>query len=109
MTLKQKRIEWESRIEAWKESGQSVSQWCQEHDLKSHQMYYWIQRLEHKERQGNDSNTGTQWLTLQIEDDQAALAKGSIIIHLGPTSIEIQPGADIKLLSEVVSVLQNQC
>ncbi|AKP45778.1 Hypothetical protein BSM4216_0431 [Bacillus smithii] len=27
MTLKEKRIEWKARYDAWKESGQSIAEW----------------------------------------------------------------------------------
>lgn len=46
MTLKDKRIEWKSRYDAWKESGQSITEWCRDQKIKVHQMYYWVQRFE---------------------------------------------------------------
>ncbi|WP_382392874.1 IS66 family insertion sequence element accessory protein TnpA [Lentibacillus juripiscarius] len=54
MTLKDKRIEWKARYDAWKESGLSVAEWCRNQEIKIHQMYYWVQRFENS---GNGANT----------------------------------------------------
>ncbi|WP_444972190.1 IS66 family insertion sequence element accessory protein TnpA [Virgibacillus proomii] len=34
MTLKDKRIEWRMRYDAWKKSGQSIAEWCRGQELK---------------------------------------------------------------------------
>ena len=65
MTLKEKRIEWKARYDAWKESGQSIAEWCRDQGIKAHQMYYWVQQFEHG---GScvETPAQTQWLVVQV-------------------------------------------
>nr|WP_255585403.1 hypothetical protein [Virgibacillus sp. NKC19-3] len=49
MTLKDKRIEWKARYDAWEESEQNVAEWCRDQEIQAHQIYYWVQRFEGKE------------------------------------------------------------
>lgn len=42
MTLKEKRIEWKARYDAWKESEQSIAEWCRDQAyMKSPSEYRW--------------------------------------------------------------------
>lgn len=108
MTLKEKRIEWKARYDAWKQSGYSVVDWCQHQKIKVHQMYYWIRQFE-----GNSGSkldpAATQWLTVQVNEGTPPSGCGSILLHFGSISVEVPPGANMDLLSDVVHVLKNQC
>lgn len=42
MTKAELRKEWEARVVAFKDSGQSTSAWCAAHDLQPHQLRYWL-------------------------------------------------------------------
>ncbi|MEW9677942.1 IS66 family insertion sequence element accessory protein TnpB [Lentibacillus sp. L22] len=109
MTQKDKRIEWKARYDTWKESGQSIAEWCRNQEVSVHQMYYWVQRFE---RDDNFMETpgDTQWLSVQV-DEEALPSTGHspILLHFGAISVEVRPGANMSLLSDVVHVLQNQC
>lgn len=106
MTKAEKRIEWKARFDAWKASGLSVAEWCRDKDIKNHQMYYWIRQFE------NDSDsTGTtqevQWLAVDMESESTGyINEESVFIHVGQLSVEVRPGANMELLSDVVQVLQ---
>lgn len=108
MTLKEKRIEWKARYEAWKQSGLSVVDWCQHQEIKVHQMYYWIRQFESN---GGSKQTPatTKWLTVQVDEGLPPSGQGSILLHFGSISVEVPPGANMDLLSNVVDVLKNQC
>ncbi len=110
MTQVEKRIEWKSRYEAWKQSGQSIAEWCRVQEIKTHQMYYWVQQFDGVEDSIESKKTDTQWLAVQM-DDHTLHSEGqeSIFIHYGDVSVEVRPGVNIELLSDVVHVLQNQC
>ncbi|GAB3809112.1 IS66 family insertion sequence element accessory protein TnpA [Virgibacillus kimchii] len=108
MTLKDKRIEWEARYDAWKDSGQSVAEWCRDHEIKAHQMYYWIQRFENQENLSEQEPT--QWLAVQVEEENiSSKGEGPIFIHFDALSVEVRPGANVGLLSDIIHVLRNQC
>ena len=109
MTLKEKRIEWEARYDAWKESEQSIASWCRDQEINVHQMYYWVQRFEHGDT-STEIPAETQWLSVQVEGESVSTSgQGSILLHVGAISVEVRPGANMSLLSDVVRVLQSQC
>jgi len=107
MTQKDKRIEWEARYAAWKESGQSIAAWCRQQEIKAHQMYYWVQQLEHNDIAAETSSE-TQWLTVQVDEEPfPSSGEGPILLHVGAISVEVRPGADMHLLTDIVHVLQS--
>ncbi|TFJ91715.1 IS66 family insertion sequence element accessory protein TnpA [Lentibacillus salicampi] len=110
MTLKDKRIAWKSRYDAWKESDQGVAEWCRDHDIKPHQMYYWIQQFQGIQDAQKEEPGGTQWLTVQMDNDfVSSEGQVPIYIHFDAISVEVRPGANAGLLSDVVHILRNQC
>ncbi|GGH89167.1 transposase-like protein [Pullulanibacillus pueri] len=111
MSLTDKRIEWKARFDTWKTSGLSVAEWCEEQDIKRHQMYYWVRKFENEMTSPEQVPSETQWLTVSVKDEQKSLGGGqeSVLIHFRSISVEVRPGANMALLSDVVHVLQNQC
>ncbi len=111
MTQIDKRIEWKKRFDAWKASDMSVAEWCREQGLKVHQMYYWIHKFERGESFPEPETSDTQWLAVNVEEEPVnnIAPKEPVFIHFGAISVEVRPGANIALLSDVVHVLQNQC
>lgn len=109
MTLKDKRIEWKTHYDAWKESGKSVAEWCRDQEIKVHQMYYWVQRFERDETSPESETSNTQWLTVQADDESfSSEGQEPIFIHVGSISVEVRPGANVGLLYDIVHVLKNQ-
>ncbi len=109
MILKDKRTEWKARYDAWKESGKSVAAWCRDQAIKVHQMYYWMKQFE-RDGSCEETSAQTQWLTVQVDEESLPTSgQGPIILHFGAISVEVRPGANMGLLSNVVHVLQNRC
>ncbi|MFD2760379.1 IS66 family insertion sequence element accessory protein TnpA [Lentibacillus juripiscarius] len=85
MTLKDKRIEWKARYDTWKESGQTIAEWCRNQKIKVHQMYYWVQRFENDRIPAEPEPT--QWLTVQVDDESiSSEGQGPIFIHFDAIS-----------------------
>lgn len=107
MILTDKRIEWKERYDAWKASGLTVAAWCREQGVNIHQMYYWVRNFA-------DDETGvqgaeTQWLTVNMKDEPTIhTGQEPVFIHFGPISVEVRPGANMAVLSDVVHMLQKQ-
>lgn len=101
-----KRIEWERRINDWKASGLSKSKWCSENGYKVHQMYYWIEKIDGVDSQLKIKAPHENFIPVKVthEPDEPI---GSVFIHIDQMSVEVQPGADIDLLSKVLYVLQS--
>lgn len=108
MTQKDKRIEWKERYEAWKASGLSIAEWCRDQEIKDHQMYYWVQQFERDDSM--ETPVETQWLAVQVDEEPIpSSGQGPILLHFGAVSVEVRPGANMSLLSDVVHVLQSRC
>jgi len=105
MTKSSKRIEWEARIKDWKSSGLSVAKWCRENGHKDHQMYYWIQKIDGSPKESKPKSPSVDFLPVKVTSKLEP--KGSVLIHLNQISVEVQPDADIHLLSKVLHVLQS--
>src|SRR5699024_2653627 len=106
MSLADTRIEWTARFDAWKCSGLSVAEWCREQGTKYHHMYYCIRIFEDDVAPKQESNT--QWLTVNVNDESSHHIEEPVFIHFGSISVEVRPGTNMELLSNVVRVLQSQ-
>lgn len=96
------RNEWAARVAAFKASGKSTAEWCTENNLKPHQLRYWLR----KDRLiDNPSEITPRWLSLEIGDLNTGCQKDRLIVRIGQAVIEIQPGFNPTLLSDVVRVL----
>lgn len=93
---------WESRVAEFKASGQSATAWCAAQNLKTHQLRYWLRKFksEHESEQKQ-----TQWLSVEIGDLGAIKPQEALPIRIGKAIIEVRPGFDPKLLSDVVKTL----
>lgn len=110
MMQQDKRIEWKTRYDAWKESDQSIAEWCRNHDIKTHQMYYWVHQFEEEQDAQKEEPGETQWLAVQMDNGFVpSEGQGPIYIHFDAISVEVRPGANTDLLSDVVHILRNQC
>lgn len=104
MTKEEKRREWKTRYDAWKASGMQVAPWCREQGIKASQMYYWVRKYEKHVVPKQDERT--QWTPVHVEDDAVhSFQSASVFIHFDSLSVEVRPGADMALLSDVVQVL----
>ncbi len=106
MTRSERCKEWETRIVDFQSSGQSLSVWCALHNLKAHQVRYWIQKLK---RQNQPTAKPNQWLAVEIKDAQPMCQESPLLVKVGAATIEIYPGFNSKLLSEVVRTLSTRC
>ena len=103
MTRLEQRIEWEKRIEAFKESGLNATAWCKLHDLKPHQFNYYL----YKDRPQNQltAPAATRWLSVEIEDSATTPDQTSLLVKVGEATIEVKPGFDPALLCQLVRTL----
>lgn len=97
MTKEERRNYWVATIAEFKSSGQSVSAFCADREIKQHQMRYWMK----KEKNDSAENTLT-WLPLDLSD---AGFQNSLLVRVGGVAVEVRPGFDPKLLIDVVKTL----
>lgn len=102
MTQAEKRKMWGSRVAAFKASGQSALAWCTAHDLKPHQLYYWISKFKSEDEPVVNQ---TQWLSMEVGELDTIHQSQILKIRVGKAIIEVSPGFDASLLSDVVRTL----
>lgn len=94
--------EWETRIAAFKSSGQTIAGWCRSHDLKDHQLQYWLQK---QKRELQSVTKPAQWLSVEIKDTEVKPEVLPLLVKLGQATIEVYPGFNAELLLSVVRTL----
>lgn len=94
--------QWEIRIANFKESGLNVNDWCSKEGLKANQLRYWLKKI--------DNNTGVtaekpQWIPVAVNQLGKEDNKTALPIRIGKAVIEVSPGYDPELLSDVIRTL----
>src|SRR5690625_6159224 len=87
MTKSAKRIEWEARIQEWKESGLSKAKWCRENGYKEHQLYYWLEKMDKPDSDNIQMMANANFLPVEVTDERND-PKGSIFIHINHVSVD---------------------
>lgn len=98
--------QWKARVAAFKESGQGTTEWCAAHDLKPHQLRYWLRKFESEKADATSSNS--KWVSVEVNDKPNETGS-NLLIKIGQVTIEVQPGFNPKLLSDIVRTLTTIC
>jgi hypothetical protein len=86
----------------------SRSAWCAAEGIKKGQLHYCLHALEPEVSSTTARPSG--WLPVAIADpDSSTDPGGGLLIRVGKTAIEAQPGFDWELLAEVVRTLAVLC
>ena len=56
-TIEAKREYWANHIKDWKTSGETQSHYCQHHNLKPHQLSYWVRVFKSNSRADRSTNS----------------------------------------------------
>jgi hypothetical protein len=108
MTNTELSNEWGLRIASFKSSGMSITTWCEANDVKLHRFKYWLYK-------GNNHITAPvaknskQWLAIEPAPVVLNIQENVLIVNVGQASIQIKPGFDPVLLSDVVKALAGSC
>jgi len=103
--LENLREVWKVRVDNFKKSGQSMSGWCKENDLKVHQLRYWLEKYD-LQQQAN--SVGSKWVSVEVKDKD--VYKDRVIsVRIDQAIIELKPGFDPELLRDVIVALNVKC
>jgi hypothetical protein len=97
--------EWEKRIANFRLSGQTQEKWCEENNLTSNQLKYWLSKIEGSKAEKRPT---PKWVPIVVEEADD-VSNDTLEIKVGTVSIEVKPGFSPSLLAEVVKVLKSTC
>lgn len=98
---------WETRIVEYRASGLGAKEWCAAHNVTPRQLWYWLRKIKNKKPATPVKST--QWLPVEVRAEKPMVQNNTLLIKVGQASIEVRPGFDPKLLSEVVRLLAAIC
>lgn len=103
--LEKHRELWRARVADFRASGLTGAAWCAAHQVKEHQLWYWISKFK-SETDCNDHPP--RFVTARIEDP-GDVADKPLSVRVGPAIIEVTQGYDAELLRDVVHTLASLC
>ena len=99
--------QWASIIQECQSSGQSITSWCEEHDIKPYTYYYWLRIIRQESLssfKGDNAILKIPDSCLPMKTDESLLAKKIIIRHY-QTLIELPFDYDVHKLAILVKGL----
>jgi hypothetical protein len=97
---------WRARVDDYRSSGLSAPKWCQKNEVTLHQLRYWVRRIRQIDQQPGG------WARVEVRGDgpSGSVDGGSALtVRVGAASIDVRPGFDSSLLSEVLTVVARVC
>ncbi|MDI6880862.1 MAG: helix-turn-helix domain-containing protein [Desulfitobacteriaceae bacterium] len=107
MIKTERQKEWESLISNYRTGGQSAKAWCAAHDVTPRQLWYWLRKYRTKDNASPVNST--KWLPVEVGEQAPTHEDSPMLVKVGKASIEVKPGFDSTLFSEVVHILVALC
>ena len=97
MKRKEKELYWTDQISEYRQSGESLVEWCEKNDVKLHTMKYWLR----KQSPVVNEKTETAWVSCMVEEP----SKEAITLKIKNVEIEVMSGFQDELLLKVLRTL----
>ncbi|MCF8012227.1 MAG: helix-turn-helix domain-containing protein [Clostridiales bacterium] len=105
MTRAERQKMWKARVAEYRASGQSVREWSAANNVNPGQLWYWLRKYTINE-ENIPSEKSPQWLPVEVNEQSRTMDNDNLVlIRVGEASIEVKPGFDPALLSDVVRAL----
>ena len=107
--------EWRELISECRNSGKSVRDWCEENTISPSKYYYWLKAIRNESLvlAGKSLAVPDQQFTqVRIKEDEqdVSVASGTCaVLKSGAFSLEINNGADLKVLEHTLRIIGNLC
>ena len=119
LTTHERNLElWLSRIRDCRSSGQTVSDWCNMHDIGIKSYYYWMRKIKREtfdslpavqKRQNLSPSTYSKSFVEIPVNVPSAGTGAAIVIRFQGMVLEIQSGADAVTIENTLRVINNLC
>ena len=98
MKRKEKELYWTDQISEYRQSGESLVEWCEKNDVKLHTMKYWLR----KQSPVVSEKSETAWVSCLVEEN----SKDTITLKIKNVEIEVMSGFQEELLLKVLRTLE---
>ena len=99
----QQLAKWSRRVEACRNSGQRVSQWCGENGVAVSTYYAW----QRKVCQAVSAKTEACFAEVPVYSAASALGGRAAVIRTGELEIELCTGADVATVRAIIQALRS--
>ena len=96
---------WEKRVEDFKSSGLSLSEWCKENGVKKTTMSYYCYDRPRNQADKRNMEQNLSLIPVVLKDDLPSSDNSSIEIKIGNASIKVDMNTDLSFLKKVLGVL----
>jgi transposase-like protein len=104
MTVTKRRALWKARIADQAVSGQTITQWCDAHEVNRRQFHYWRKHLQ----QTAVPAPAAPWVRVELTE-QVHENSNRLVVRVGAAAIEVQSGFSPTLLADLVRTLASLC
>ncbi|SFU74542.1 IS66 family insertion sequence element accessory protein TnpA [Alicyclobacillus macrosporangiidus] len=101
--LEELRELWRARVADFRASGQTGAAWCAVHQIKEHQLWYWVGKFKAEQVEPQP-----RFVPIHVQEPTGEVDK-PLSVRVGPAIIEVTPGYDTELLRDVVRTLSGLC
>lgn len=98
MKRKEKESYWTNQLIEYRQSGESLVQWCEKKDVKIHTMKYWLR----KQSPVSQNSQETAWVSCIVEEP----SRETLTLKIKNVEIEVMSGFQEELLLKVLRTLE---
>ena len=99
----QRLAEWSRRVDACRNSGQTVSQWCGENGVAVSTYFSW----QRKVFQAVTEKAGASFAEVPVNSAPPAVSSTAAVIHAGKVEIELCSGADAATIHAIMQAIES--
>ena len=97
----QRLVKWSKRVEACRNSGQTVSKWCSENGVAVSTYYVW----QRKVFQAVSEKAEVCFAEVPVYSSAAAVSSTAAVVHAGNLAIELCNGADAATIRAIIQAI----
>ena len=98
---------WLQHVEAFERGDLRRKEYCQGNGITLHRLDYWRRRL--RQTDPTTSQSPKSWIPLNVTDDSILESESGLRLRMGRLSIDVRPGFDRELLTDVLRVVGSVC
>jgi len=106
--------QWTQIVRECRGSGQTISTWCEDHNIDPKKYYYWLKKVREAACEalpalssGNGSIIPVDVPAQKVDSVAADSPSADIVLHLGSVTMELHNNATAILIENTLRALQN--